>query len=99
MPTFTSVVIDKKSQKIVEIKVCLTFLLVDGSGSVQNNDGSGSRRPKNILRIHNTAPNYANIAKYFFLTLDFISTPALDPDLHFSRQIPIHATQMTQDPD
>ncbi len=51
--TFFSVFIDKKSKKgkkIVEIKVFLTFcLLTEGSGSrsgsVQNNDGSGSWRP------------------------------------------------------
>jgi hypothetical protein len=54
--TFTSVFIDKvkKGYKIAEIKVFLLFCsLMEGSGSVQNNDGSGSGRPKNI-RIHNT---------------------------------------------
>jgi hypothetical protein len=54
---FTSVFIDKKSgrtHKIVEIKVFLTFLLVDGRIQIRTkNDGSESGRPINI-RIQNT---------------------------------------------
>jgi hypothetical protein len=49
--TFTSVLMDiksKRSHKVVEIKVFLTSfcLLIEVSGSVQNNDWSGSGRPK-----------------------------------------------------
>ncbi len=45
---FSSTKYHKRSHKIVEIMVFLTFfcLLMEGSGSVQNYDGSG--RPKNI---------------------------------------------------
>jgi hypothetical protein len=58
--TFTSVFIDKKSKrsdKLVEIEVFLTFLPVDGSGSVQNKEGSGSGRPKNMYGSFPTDPD------------------------------------------
>ncbi len=49
-----------KSQKEVTKRINQSFsnffcLLMDGSGSVQNNDGSGSERPNYIrIRIHYT---------------------------------------------
>ena len=37
--------------------------MIEGSGSVKNNDGSGFGRPKNIrgIRIHNTAQGHKNL--------------------------------------
>ncbi len=53
---FTSVFIDNNSKRSRHHSFSYFFcLLMEGSGSVQNNEGSGSGRPKNIrIGIHNT---------------------------------------------
>jgi hypothetical protein len=56
---FNSKIENQKNDEKLDIKVFLIFLLVAGRIQVRictNNDGFGSRRPKNIhIRIHDTA--------------------------------------------